>query len=105
MVTVYKAEHVFFLFIFWTLKLPANRPAMNLPKKRPSVTPTQPGSRSAPQVSTAHNTTTVSLHMTVTKDSKGELRQFSAGSNMSLKSRQAEEEKVEQLKHMNLVIP
>ena len=77
---------------------------MNLPKRRPGVSTNQPASRSAPQASTSHGAAPISLSMTtVAKDNKSETRQFSAGSSISRTSRQAEEEKVEQLKHMNLV--
>ena len=77
---------------------------MNLPKRRPGVTSNQPATRSAPQGSTSHGAVPVSLAMTSgARDNKSEMRQFSAGSNISRASRLAEEEKVEQLKHMNLV--
>ena len=80
----------------------ANRPSINLPKRRPGAS--QQASRSAPQGSTSHGSAPVNLTMTtVAKDNKSEMRQFSAGSTISRTSRQAEEEKVEQLKHMNLV--
>ena len=77
----------------------------NLPgsRRRQNVGINQNVTRSAPQASSsaaAVGSQPVSLTMTVAHNERGDLRQFSAGSNIS---RLAEEEKVEQLKHMNLV--